>query len=255
VPVKVQVLIAETPGSPTPYIYRKQIGDVLVSIVVGLNTGSGFDDTNEEVEDFERNRSAATAGWTIFCNDRAVIVGDKSRLTGWGDGLPMYHGQFSVITGIVEFTAKSADSLPITTTKRALDTASEVWPEARAEMRDALRVWINYTNKWKNHPRSNQTEYWAQAKPVQIEAAVKKLESLPATSKADGALVYNPAKKGNLPNPPDNVPSSRKLVFSKPTDEIQKVSFYLFDRGDEKPGVIGDACFDVVFREAKKGED
>jgi hypothetical protein len=71
-----------------------------------------------------------------------VIVGDKSRLTGWGDGIPLYHYQFSVITGIVEFRSVSAEKLPVTTTKRALDTASNVWLETAAKMKEGLRIWI-----------------------------------------------------------------------------------------------------------------
>lgn len=97
------MLVYDEPGKPAPYVFRRNIDGVLVSITVGLNTGRGLESDDEESTDFERDRSATTAGWTVFCNDRAVIVGDKSRLTGWGDSIPLYHYQFSIITGIVEF--------------------------------------------------------------------------------------------------------------------------------------------------------
>ncbi|MBE8232806.1 MAG: hypothetical protein HAW67_03660, partial [Endozoicomonadaceae bacterium] len=64
-PVHVEVLTSVDKDSPAPYIYRKEIDGVVVSIVVGLNTGRRFD---EDDVDFERDRSATTAGWTVFCN-------------------------------------------------------------------------------------------------------------------------------------------------------------------------------------------
>lgn len=154
-PIRVEVLVTDGTDGPAPFVFEKTIDDVIVSITVGLNTGRGLPSDDDEATDFERDRSAATAGWTVFCNDRAVIVGDKSRLTGWGDGIPLYHYQFSIITGIVEFRSKYADKLPVTTTKRALDTLSDVWLQALVKMKEGMRVWINYTNNWKNHPRSD----------------------------------------------------------------------------------------------------
>ena len=126
-PVLVEVLVSNRNDGPAPFIFQKTIDDVVVSITVGLNTGRSLGNDDEDDTGFERDRSSATAGWTVLCNDRAVIVGDKSRLTGWGDGIPLYHPQFSIITGIIEFRSKRADRLPVTTTKRALDTSSNVW--------------------------------------------------------------------------------------------------------------------------------
>lgn len=248
-PVLIEVLVSDDPKLPAPFTYQKTINNVSVSIVVGLNTGRNLDD--DEVIDFERDRSAATAGWSVFCNDRAVIVGDKSRMTGWGDGIPMYHGQFSVITGIVEFRSSSAEQLPITTTKRSLDTASDVWLEARTKMREALRVWINYTNEWKNHPRSDQTRYWENAKPRSLDDAIHIVSKRNVTQKQDGSVEYNPAKKGNLPKPDTQKPSSRRIVFSRPIDEIKLVSSFFYDTDDEPPGIVGDKCFQIALENAK----
>jgi hypothetical protein len=253
-PVRIEVLVSDDSKGPAPYVYQKEIQGVKVSITVGLNTGRGFDDDDEEVSDFERNRSAETAGWTVFCNDRAVIVGDKSRVTGWGDGIPLYHYQFSVITGIVEFRSTIADKLPITTTKRALDTSSEIWLEARTKMREGLRIFINHTNSWKNHPRSDQAIYWKSAKPMPINQAVETIAKRLVTRKKDGGVEYNPIKKGVLPEPDTKKPSSRRIVYSRPLKEIQVVSLSLFDKDDEKPGIVGDKCFQEILDDVLKQE-
>ena len=252
--VFVEVLVAPGDEGPVPFVFTRRIDGVDVSIAVGLNTGRSVsdDDDEEDTADFERNRSTVTAGWTVFCNDRAVIVGDKSRLTGWGDSIPLYHYQFSVITGIVEFRSASAEKLPVTTTKRALDTASNVWLETLTKMKEGLRVWINHTNAWKNYTKSDQREYWETAEPMSLHEAVKTVLKRGVSEKPDGSREYNPAKKKVLPQPPNKTPSARRIVFTKPIEEIREVSKTLFDREDEKPGIVGEKCFEYVLGRSRK---
>lgn len=253
-PVRVEVLVTDGKEGPAPYVFQKEIEGVTVSITVGLNTGRGLAEDEDEPE-FERDRSSTTAGWTVFCNDRAVIVGDKSRLTGWGDGVPLYHYQFSIITGIIEFRAKDAEKLPVTTTKRALDTSSDIWLQALVKMKEGMRVWINYTNAWKNHPRSDQTQYWEEAAPLPLRKAIEEVSKRDKAVKANGTIEFNPQKTKVIPLPPEKKPTSRKLVFSRPIEEIRVVSKFLLDSLEEKPGVVGDKCFERVLGEAKKAEE
>ena len=250
-PVRVEVLVSEQADGPAPYIFEKTIDGVLVSITVGLNTGRGMASDDDDLPDFERERSAATAGWTVFCNDRAVIVGDKGRLTGWGDSIPMYHYQFSVITGIIEFRSNLAEKLPVTTTKRALDTSSDVWLEALVKMKEGMRIWIDYTNQWKNHPRSEQTQFWEKAKPLALRQTVETVSQRIKVRRPDGVLEFNPKRQRVIPIPPAQKPSSRKIVFSRPIEEIKMVSKALFDSYDVQPGAVGDKCIDMILVETK----
>lgn len=252
--VRVEVLVSEQADGPVPFVFQKTIDGVIVSITVGLNTGRGLSADDEDVPEFERDRSAATAGWTVFCNDRAVIVGDKSRLTGWGDGIPLYHYQFSIITGIIEFRSKHADKLPVTTTKRALDTSSDIWLQALVKMKEGMRVWISYTNTWKNHPRSDQTKHWETARPLPLRKAIELVATRDRATKTEGVIEFNPQKHKVIPLPPTQKPSSRKIVFSRPIEDIRTVSKSLFDSYDEQPGIVGDKCFEIVLLEVQKRE-
>ncbi len=250
--VRVEVLVSEDEKRPAPYIYQKTIDGVLVSITVGLNTGKSLGDDEEDDAGFERDRSSATAGWTVLCNDRAVIVGDKGRLTGWGDGIPLYHPQFAIITGIIEFRSKHAHQLPVTTTKRALDTSSNVWLESLVKMKEGMRIWITYTNQWKNHPRADQSSHWESAKPMQLSRAIEVVSTRSATRAVAGAIEYNPHKAKVLPEPEDKKPSSRKIVFSRPVEDVRLVSKMLFDDPDVKSGIVGEMCFEMQLTKAKK---
>lgn len=253
-PVHVEVLVSDQADGPAPYVFQKTIDGVTVSITVGLNTGRGLSSDDDEAAEFERDRSSATAGWTVFCNDRAVIVGDKSRLTGWGDGIPLYHYQFSIITGIIEFRSKHAEKLPVTTTKRALDTSSDIWLQAIVKMKEGMRIWITYTNSWKNHPRSDQTQYWETSKSLPLRRTIELVSTRAQAVKADGLIEFNPQKQKVIPLPPTQKPSSRRIVFSRPIEEIRAVSKSLFDSYDEQPGAIGDKCFELVLHEVQKKE-
>jgi hypothetical protein len=254
-PVHVEVLVSKRKDGPAPYVYRKTIDGVLVSITVGLNTSRRYDadDDDDEDGDFSGQRESATSGWTVLCNDRAVIVGDKSRLTGWGDGLPLYHDQFIVITGIIEFRAKDAKKLPVTTTKRALDTSSNVWLESLVKMKEGMRVWISYTNRWKNHPREDQASHWSDAKPMSLSRAIEAVSPRAASKRGSDTLEFDPRKvKGALPEPKDSNPSARRIVFSRPAEEVRAVSMMLFDDASEKPGIVGDKCFEMQLVKATR---
>ncbi|PTL78072.1 ATP-binding protein [Vitiosangium sp. GDMCC 1.1324] len=262
-PVHVEVLVSPREDGPAPYVFRKTTGDVTVSITVGLNTSRRSEgDDDDDDADFSGQRASATAGWTVLCNDRAVIVGDKSRLTGWGDLplVPLYHPQFSVITGIIEFRAKDAKKLPVTTTKRALDASSELWLESLVKMKEGMRVWISYTNDWKNHPRSDQQSYWQDAQPLPLSKAIEAVASRKTAKKsstndeageASEVVEFNPRKNNVLPKPEEKKPSSRKIVFSRPAEEVRLVSKMLFDDPDVKPGTVGDECFKIQLDLAK----
>jgi len=252
-PVLVEVLVSDEKDGPLPYVFEKTIDNVIVSITVGLNTGRGITD-DEDSPEFERDRSSASAGWTVFCNDRAVIVGDKSRLTGWGDGIPLYHYQFSIITGIVEFRSIYANKLPVTTTKRALDTSSDIWLQALVKMKEGMRIWISYTNAWKNHPRSDQTQYWEKSTPMPLRSAILRISQLAGATQSKGVIEYNPQKQKKIPFPQTKSPSSRKIIYSRPNEEIRLVSKSFFDSFDEKPGIVGERCFELILSKIQKGE-
>ena len=113
-----------------PFALQGRIDGVDVEIYAGLYRPLL---TQREIDTEEEGRASSDdAGWTVACNDRVVIWKDKTRLTGWGEAtVPNYHGQFIPITGIVLLRADDPSALPLTTTKRGIDAASNVYSEQR----------------------------------------------------------------------------------------------------------------------------
>lgn len=254
-PVRVEVLVSQREDGPAPYVFRKTIDGVVVSITVGRNRNRVSSQGDEDDTGAERDRSFPTAGWTVLCNDRAVIVGDKTRLTGFGDGLPLYHPQYPIITGIIEFRSKRADKLPVTTTKRALDTSSNVWLESLVKMKEGMRIWIDYTNKWKNQSEAEQQQarHWEDARPMALSEAIEAVAQRRGTKRfEDGAVEFNPKKNRVLPEPPTSAPSDRRVSFMKPVEEIRLIGKVLLEDEDAAPGAVGAKCFDLALAKAKK---
>lgn len=120
---------------------------ILVEILAGMAAPPP-----ESVEPDERRDrdSDPRFGWYIVCNGRIVLSADTSQLSGWGvGGCPKWHPQYAGFIGLVIFSSEDAASLPLTTTKRSVDAASDVYRRALPKMRDAAERWIGYTNERK----------------------------------------------------------------------------------------------------------
>ncbi len=83
-PVRVEVLVSQREDGPAPYVFRKTIDGVVVSITVGLNTSRARATMTTMTRTSSAIARRPTAGWTVLCNDRAVIVGDKTPPHGLG---------------------------------------------------------------------------------------------------------------------------------------------------------------------------
>jgi Histidine kinase-, DNA gyrase B-, and HSP90-like ATPase len=239
-----------------PFLYKAKQDGVDVEVAVGLYRPTASQDELDDDKEGKR-RSSDSAGWTIICNDRVVVYCDKTLLTGWGEAtVPNYHPQFSGISGIVSFHSKDTSKLPLTTTKRGVDASSEIYLYIKGYMREGLKLFIAYTNKWKEdiakeRRRTNDIEYISSTEIFSgliPEEAWKPL-------RRGGKKFYDEKKYvPKLPIPPsrDSALKPKKIIFSRPNQEIQLVSEYLFEDSEHTPSEVGDESFNVVLREAKK---
>lgn len=119
-------------------------GSVTVEIFAGATAAPP--DTNEPEQSAKDDRS----GWYVLCNGRVVLAADKTTLTVWGnDGFPKWHPQYQGFAGVVIFSSRHSELLPMTTTKNGVDVSSALYRRAVAKMRKPTRTWIDYTNSRK----------------------------------------------------------------------------------------------------------
>ena len=241
-----------------PYIFEEKTSDMEISFIVGIT------EATPDYEDMERESSrrlsSSIAGWTVIANDRVVLQADKSRVTGWGDGNPLFHYQFNSIVGVVEFKSKDPFKLPITTTKKGLDTSSDVYLHIRKQMMEGLQVIIDYTNKWKNRKDEEKEKILKHVESMSIKEIeteiVKKIDEHLWREKTDGEFTFK-IYKPDLPKPEKEAPENENISFRKNKNDVKTVKAYLTNINmlDENASrhEVGSKCFDYVKDNASRG--
>ena len=253
VEAKTTRLIFDDTGSGSdvikPYIFKATDNGVDVFLCVGFKESIP---SQEEIYEEQKKRrfSSADTGWTIICNDRAVLYHDRTVLTGWGDmTVPKYHTQFIAIAGIVEFKSDNAANLPTTTTKRGINASLPLYLEVRQRMIEGMLVFTNYTNKWKG--RADESRLYTEEKPQCTLDEIKlKFQDLETTNlhRGIGGRHFKP----ELPLPKPVRSSKRRISYSKDLDDIDAVQNYLFGEEKVKPSQVGEKCFDLMLEEAER---
>ena len=234
-----------------PYIYQTENDGVKVFLSVGFTRPiPSQEEINDEQE--EKRYSSMDAGWTITCNDRAVLYCDRSELTGWGEaGVPRYHTQFIAIAGIVEFRSNDATKLPTTTTKRGIDASSSLYLQVKNKMREGMQIFTNYRNKWKENVRESQ-DHIKSGSPYALDRIKKEAaENLKLNAVKSGLRGEQFKPKLPLPNAQEES-TKKRISYSKDLDDIQTVQSYLFPEKEVSPSKVGEECFDQMLKEAQQ---
>ncbi|MGD1118213.1 MAG: ATP-binding protein [Dehalococcoidales bacterium] len=232
-----------------PYVFKTKSDGVDIFLTVGFTRGIP---TPAEILDEEKSPkySSQEAGWTIICNDRAVLYNDRSILTGWGDsGVPQYHTQFIAISGIVEFKSADASKLPTTTTKRGIDASSALYQQVKNKMREGMRIFTDFTNKWKGKEEEAKAliQQGERLSFEKIKEEAKNLHFHRTLRTFPSGDLYQP--KLAMPVKPE--PTSRRISFTKEMAKIRTVGEYFGNR-DMAPNGVGEKCFDKIYEEASR---
>ena len=227
-----------------PYIYKNHIDGVDVEVAIGFYRSLA---TEEEVQDEQEGKSVSTsAGITIICNDRVVLHNDKTHTTGWGEaGVPRYHTQFIGISGVVIFQSNTPAKLPLKTTKRGVDSSTQIYAIVKDKVREGIKTFTDFTNKWKKSSKGELSKYFKMDETESAPSIVlsqKVKEDDWSKVRRDGGMVFKP----RLPMPQEIDPTER-VVFTKKKSEVRAVSEYLFD--EVRPAtIVGEFCFDQILK-------
>lgn len=236
-----------------PYIYKEIFDDVEVFLAVGFTRPIP---SQEEIDENDESASYSSldAGWTVVCNDRAVLYCNRDELTGWGEaGVPQYHTQFIAISGIVEFRCKNAQKLPMTTTKRGIDASSRLYLQVKNKMREGMKLFIAYTNRWKKDWEAGRNKFSGKQETVTISALKQKIADkvVELTDKKDGGAIFTP----QLPMPSPGNGRMVRISFVTEKDNPRIVAAYLY--GEEEAdrhnnNEVGEECFRYFLKKADK---
>lgn len=250
-PIQVALMVSKVGFSKNegiaPYAYKLELDGISVELAVGIYRDLPSD--AEEEDALAGRPTTERAGWTIICNDRVVMYADKSRITGWGEaGVPSYHTQFVSIAGVVIFKSNDPSSLPITTTKRGIDGNSEIYLGVKEYMREGMKIFTDFTNKWKgSSPERDKLSGDSTSPNAETIASLVPQDRWTTVTKGMGGSRFKP----NLPLPKATDPLSQ-IRFSRKKSDIRIVAQYLFEEPDTPIADVGAQCFDDVLRKALK---
>lgn len=254
-PISLRFATSDTEGPEIrPYVFRTKAKGVSVFLAVGLR--EPIPDVERTLEEqTETQFSSDYAGWTVICNDRVVLYCNRDELTGWGTAkLPRYHNQFIAISGVVEFRGDPR-ALPTTTTKRGLEFSSPLYQNVLDRMRDGLRIFVDYTNRWK----AREDEAKAQVEPVPA-VTFGNLKRQAAELKFSKTRVGFEGEqyKPRLPRPVDDSPDVRisyyrdKIRVADLAEKIVPDADELNDR--ERRRRLGELTFDLAYENHFNGK-
>ena len=213
----------------TPMHAEFALKGVKVEVIAGMAARPSDASAPDEEGDKE-DRS----GWYVLCNDRMVVAADKTELTGWGYGGRLrWHPQYRGFMGIILFSAKEADKLPLTTTKRSIDKDHEVYRLALARMTELTREWIEYTNRRKSS-LDEAKKFEAVALPVKAFSSTK------------SKMMVFPRFTTSSPRSSDVT-----IQYSKPKGEVKDLAQKLGNIG-MSAREVGMQSFDYAYRELVK---
>lgn len=117
-----------------------------ISIYVEYGQHKDHRFSNEPDNDQAKNSELTSQyGWNVFCNDRAILVSDQSRRTGWDT---KFHTEHYGFVGIVSFVG-DPEKLPWNTMKTDVDLNNEAYALALKDMREFAERWRAMADKRK----------------------------------------------------------------------------------------------------------
>ncbi len=245
--------------SVEPYLFRAKMFNVDVELAIGFYRplASAEEIDGEQIE----KKTSENAGWSIICNDRLVLYADKSHITGWGTaGVPNYHTQFISIAGVVNFKSSDAQNLPLNSTKRGLDTSSEIYAVILDIMREGIRIFIDYTNKWKGRTEETADDFKGLT-PRKLQDIVKRSSNNQTSwtkvrklkDRSEHAEKYIPSLR--LPSKESKIV---RISFTKSKSEVDFLKAAWFEDLDHdgiSASEVGEAAFDYCAEGLREDEE
>lgn len=220
------------------FVVSSDHGDVAVRIIAGI-TKLERKDVGKDDGDAESFRAGTDAGWWIFCNDRLLLMRERTRLTGWGDSLPNYHPQYRQFRGYAYLTAASTAALPWNTTKTGVDEESRVWRQVQAQLKVAGAQIVAVLNRLKIE---EQTSVNDDDRPTVNAAAAAALVPTDKLEENEAFAAPPPRKPKSKSSP--RKPRVQKMQFEVPADRFAAVSAQL---GTSVVAEVGRKTFDYYY--------
>jgi hypothetical protein len=112
---------------------------------------------------------------------------------------------------------------------------------------EGLRECTDFTNKWKGM-ETEASEFFDKAtrKDARTEVNLAAKHGKPVRGEKGAKKLL-----AALPIPEKRNPM-RRISFTRKEDEVRRVSEHLFGESDQEPSIVGQECFDLTLKAARK---
>ena len=229
-----------------PFDYQADVEGVRIKVTIGFYRNLTRQAELEEATDPDAKEETSTigraveeAGITVICNHRVVVISDRSTVTGWGVArTPRYHPQFRAIAGLIDFHSKDASLLPISTTKRDLDTDADTFRPARNAAMDGIKLFVGFTNRWKGSEDLVDDLLKSDSLVEARSISLAESEGRSVRGSSYKEIQFEPT----LPMP-EKGNRNRRIAFARDLDEIRELAEGLLGDPSAKPGEVGIAAW------------
>ena len=138
--------------------------------------------------------------------------------------------------------------LPLTTTKRGIDAASNVYAEVKDLMREATKNLTSFTYKWKKHEKELDTIY-QNSRYVDLPT----LRTMAQEVSTGQVRKFATMKRSEVKLPaPVNENRTARVSFTANKDDVAKLKKYYFDDQQVATSEVGEAAFNDALNRIKK---
>lgn len=181
------------------------------------------------------------AGWYVFCNDRLVIAGDQTSLTGWGAkepvSIPKYHNQFHRFWGYVYMDSEDPSNLPWNTTKTGIDTDDPLWRAVKQQMISAMKPVIEFLNALRREEKEKPTRGATVEQQKRSSPLVREFADAAKTTKdLDSLHLQGRNSRFEWPAIPAEPAGPREILikYTRPQAQVEKaMEFFGVDSASE----------------------
>ncbi len=196
------------------------------------------------------DRPAREAGWSVFLNDRMVLLTDTSALTGWGDQgekrIPRFHNQYGRFRGFAFLSCIDTTRLPWDTTKTGLDVDRPIYREVENSMVALMEPVIRFLDDVDKE--TTQVREGEELGPLltALEGDEDDLFAvLDRLARSKRKAVTREFKRPAKAKPESSGPPEQSIQFRRPKSEIDVLKDYFEVRSATR---AGESAWEFVFQ-------
>ena len=144
--------------------------------------------------------------------------------------------------------------LPLNTTKRGLDTSSDVYHIVLEYMQTGMKKFTSFTNDWKMYEDQTEKEFRSlkSLNPTELTITIEpsKLKSIRKHKDKGTGKHYTP----DLPKP-QKKQNQKRVCFNASQKEIELVAEYYYDDLRTERSTVGRRCFDESLEWAREATE